>query len=301
MDQMKRIDNENKRELKAGVIDQRKIDLAAKWEGLTIQDRFIFAKVMQDPANCGPFLQRLFPEREIRELKVIEPEKTVEGAIGSKSVRFDVFVKDETECAYTIEMQVLNRGNIQKRSRYYASMMDENTLRYGQEYDQLPPQYIIFICPFDLFGYGLHRYSFRNMCIEIPGLKLRDKTEKIFLNTKSITDDIPADLRHFLDYVDGKETQKDGLPADPFIEQLKHSVALAKMNARWRSEYMMWEIEMNYERKDAAAEGRAIVNRLNELLLNDERIEDLRRSTTDMEYQQELLKEYHLLSEEEDK
>ena len=37
---------------------------------------------------------------------------------------------------------------------------------------------------FDLFGYGLYRYTFDNQCKEVPDLVMGDECQKIILNTK---------------------------------------------------------------------------------------------------------------------
>ena len=42
----------------------------------------------------------------------------------------------------------------------------------------------MLIMPFDLFGYGLYRYTFQMKCEEVPELKLDDGATKIFLNTR---------------------------------------------------------------------------------------------------------------------
>ena len=41
-----------------------------------------------------------------------------------------------------------------KRARYYHSQMDMDILASGQEYKELPPAYVIFVCDFDPFGMG---------------------------------------------------------------------------------------------------------------------------------------------------
>ena len=43
---------------------------------------------------------------------------------------------------------------------------------------------VVMITPFDLFGYGLYRYTFQMKCEEIPELKLDDGATRIFLNTR---------------------------------------------------------------------------------------------------------------------
>jgi hypothetical protein len=46
---------------------------------------------------------------------------------------------------------------------------------------------VVMITPFDLFGYGLYRYTFQMKCEEIPELKLDDGATRIFLNTRGGT------------------------------------------------------------------------------------------------------------------
>ena len=227
------------------------------WDNLTIQSRFVFAKVMQDPANSRPFLVRLFPEMPIGEIRYSEAEKNIEGSPSTHGVRLDVYIKDTNKHAFTLEMQVVDEKNLRKRSRYYTGMMDEDFLQRGQDYDLLPPSFVIFICPFDLFGKGLHVYTFKNYCEEVPGLPLQDGTTKIFLNTTSTADDISEALSHVLDFFDnrGSAVSEESPTADPYILQLQNAVTHAKANVNWRKEYMLWQHELAHEKRKAAEEG----------------------------------------------
>ena len=60
---------------------------------------------------------------------------------------------------------------------------------------------VIFICPFDVFEKGLHKYTFENQCIEMPELKLYDETRKIFLCAGGTADDVSDDMKDFLDWL----------------------------------------------------------------------------------------------------
>lgn len=71
-------------------------------------------------------------------------------------------------------MQVSNKINIMKRSRFYQSLIDLNNLQSGEDYDNLKKSYIIFICTFDLFKLGLPKYTFQNICLENYSLKSDD-------------------------------------------------------------------------------------------------------------------------------
>ena len=92
-----------------------------------------------------------------------------------KGVRLDVYAKDEKNTHYDVEMQLLKRDALPKRSRYYHSQMDMELLASGERYDKMPNTYVIFICDFDPFSDGKYRYRFQNVCRE-TGRKLGDGT-----------------------------------------------------------------------------------------------------------------------------
>ena len=66
-----------------------------------------------------------------------------------------MYVKDEKEVVYDIEMQVSHTKELPKRSRYYQSMIDLQLIDKGQLYDELKRSYVIFINPFDSLFYGI--------------------------------------------------------------------------------------------------------------------------------------------------
>lgn len=59
---------------------------------------------------------------------------------------------------------------------------------YNIAYKKLNRSYIIFICPFDLYGKGRHIYTFENICKEDNNILLGDETTKIFLNADGVMD-----------------------------------------------------------------------------------------------------------------
>lgn len=119
-----------------------------------------------------------------------------------------------------------------KRSRYYSAMIDMQLLDKSVAYRHLNDTYIIFICPFDLYGLGRHIYTFDGRCREDPAIKINDGATRIFLNAKGTMDDVSAGLRAFLDYVAGQWRD------DPFVRELENAVSEAKEDRRWRHEFM---------------------------------------------------------------
>ena len=187
---------------------------------------------MQNPELCKELLKRILPELEIERIEYPELQKTIKFDADAKSVRLDVYVRDEKQTIYDIEMQVTDTKELAKRTRFYQSMIDLQMIDKGQSYKQLKPSYIIFICPFDMFDKGRHLYTFQNICKEDHKILLKDEATKIFLNAHGYMDDVSKELKAFLDYVAGKSTE------DTFVKKLELAVKEAKRNREWRYEYM---------------------------------------------------------------
>ncbi len=192
---------------------EQKKDNQVVWEELGISNDFIFGKVMQDAELCKGLLQRIFPDMKIDHVEYPVLQKTINVDLDAKSVRLDVYVEDGEGVIYDIEMQVADTKDLPKRTRYYQAMMDLEMIDKGELYKKLKKSFVIFICPFDLFGEGRHIYTFRNFCEENKRILLGDDTAKIFLNTESEMEDTSRELRAFLDYVAGKKTE------DSFVQK----------------------------------------------------------------------------------
>ncbi len=61
---------------------------------------------MQDRELCRELLQRILPELNIDHIKYPELQKGIKPDADAKSVRVDVYVRDEKGTVYDIEMQV---------------------------------------------------------------------------------------------------------------------------------------------------------------------------------------------------
>lgn len=158
---------------------------------------FLFGKVMQNPELCKELLQRILPDLRIDHVEYPELQKSINVDMNARSVRLDVYVKDDKEVVYDIEMQVSDTKELPKRSRYYQSMLDLQFLNKGRFYDELKRSYVIFICPFDLYGNGRHIYTFENICKEDSSILMGDEAVKIFLNAKGTLNDV-SDGKRFL-------------------------------------------------------------------------------------------------------
>ena len=263
------------------------------WEELSIANDFLFGKVMQNPELCKELLQRILPDLKIDHIEYPELQKSINVDGDARSVRLDVYVKDDKGVVYNIEMQIINTRELPKRSRYYQSMIDLQLIDKGKNYKNLNRSYIIFICQFDLYGKGRHIYTFENICKEDKSISMGDEAVKIFLNTNGTLNDVSKELKAFLDYMAGKK------PKDSYVEKLEEALNKAKENREWRHEYMtlLMRDQENQEigEKRGEKRGEEKLAKLIMLLNEAGQSSDIVRVLQDKEYRQKLYMEYHII------
>ncbi|MCM1534718.1 MAG: Rpn family recombination-promoting nuclease/putative transposase [Clostridium sp.] len=214
--------------------------MAKAFEELQLKDDFMFSIVMRNPKFCKPFLERVL-DIKISRLEYAKSQNIIDLSADAKSIRLDIYVEDENESVYNIEMQTAKKKNLPKRTRYYQGMVDLSILEKGENYKSLKRSFIIFICTFDLFGEGRHIYTFENRCIQDLGIRLGDDATKIILNTKGTMDDITPEMKQVLDFIDGKGA------TDDYTRELEEEVEAVRKNEKWRLDYMT--LHMKYQEK----------------------------------------------------
>ena len=221
-----------------------------KWEDLKICDDFMFAKVMRNKDICKEIIEKVL-KIKIDKIEYLEEQKTIDIKYDAKSIRLDVYIKDEKNTVYNVEVQTTNQYNLAKRSRYYQGLIDLDLIEKGEIYNNLNRSYVIFICTFDPFKRDRHIYTFRNICEEDKELYLEDETTKIFLNSKGTLNDVDEDIKAFLDYVSGKISNNE------LVKRVDSEVSRIKRNEEWKVEYMtllMREREIAWEAKEEERE-----------------------------------------------
>lgn len=176
------------------------------WEELQIKNDFLFAKVMSDKKICIKLLEMLL-HIKIKDIKYLEKQKALDFQKDAKSVRLDVYVEGD-ERVFDIEIQATEKRNLPKRSRYYQGMIDLNTIKKGEDYEELKESYVIFICTFDPFKKGRAQYTFENVCLEDKEIRLNDASRRVFFNARDYMTAENEDIREFLKYVNGGKSLK---------------------------------------------------------------------------------------------
>ena len=219
------------------IIDEKFLE--QKWQSLTIQDNFIFSRVMEEnPDLCQQMIEMILNVKIVK-LNYPEREKTIESRLDSKGRR-----------SFDVEMQICDSVHLAKRIRYYQGLIDVDKLKRGQHYGELSESYIIFICPFDHFHKGRHIYTFREYCSQDPTIPLGDGTVKVFLNTKGTLDDVSAEIKNMLEYID------KNIVAGEFVEKLNTAVCDVKSMKKARLDFMTFEMYLKEREMKGREEGR---------------------------------------------
>ena len=118
----------------------------------------------------------------------VKTQDTIKNLQG-KSVRLDIHAISEAGRHVNIEVQRQDKGAAPRRARYHASILDANTLLSGEEYENLPETYVIFITEADFFGLGRPLYKIERY-IEETGRKFNDGQHIVYVNSE-IQDETP--------------------------------------------------------------------------------------------------------------
>ena len=229
-----------------------------KFQDLNLKDAFLFAAALSDAEICGMILE-LILGRKVPHVSV-HAEHALLFSSDFRSVRLDIYADDEMKVGYNLEMQNKNKdmdvANLPKRSRYHQAEMDVTSLKPGEDFADLKPSYVIFICTFDPFGRGFYRYTFENRCLE-QDFALEDETRKIFLNTKGTNDqEVPEELIYFLHYVEDTTDAYVQQVENVHIGRLHRKISELKKSREWEEQYMTFEELLKESRVEGLEAGR---------------------------------------------
>lgn len=295
---------------------------------LTLLDRFLFASVMEDDRSLELVLSIIMSE-EITLRQPSQVEKEFRTMPWLRSIRLDVYNVDDKNRIYDAEVQEKNTGNLAKRSRFYQALIDSTLLAPGRDvsFHHLPESYLIMITPFDLWGYGKYRYTFRMRCEEQPDLYLEDGIGRIFLNTRGTNDgEVNPELAELLHYMENSTDETAEMCRSEKVRELHRRVSEVKASEEFGVKYMQaWEEKM-YERLEGREEGHASglaegrelgreeghasglaegraeglelgekrITALTQNLLSMKRYDDLERALSDPEFRETLCREFGL-------
>ena len=212
-------------------------DVPKNIKDLNLEDDFLFAKVMSDNEICRRVLEQIL-NISIKKVESPITQKTIDLLLDGKGIRLDVYVNDDKDTVYNVEMQRTKRKDLPKRARYYQGNIDLDLITAGKPYEDLRKTYVIFICTFDFFNQGRYVYTFENICKEDNKLILGDETIKMFLNTKGTLNDVNSDIKEFLQYIETTTAEFAASANNSLIKDIQKKVEAVKDSKEMEVEYM---------------------------------------------------------------
>ncbi len=198
----------------------------------TLMNNYVFSMVMREPKRIKPLLEYIL-DKKIKNISMVEPEKTLKEKFEAKGIRLDLYVEDMDGVVYDVEVQTTDQKNLPRRMRYYQGMLDIAFFPAGADYNMMRKSYVIFICNFDPYGEEQYIYTFQNRCDQKPELLFGDDAVKVVVNTKGKKGEISKELKEAIIYLDREEV------TGPYSKELDDAVNELKSSEERGQEYMM--------------------------------------------------------------
>ena len=156
----------------------------------------IFMRNVFKKRECLEYVLQVIMEKQ--DLYVIDQviQKDYKNLQGRSAV-MDCVARDSTGKQFDVEIQQDNEGASPKRARYHSGLMDMNTLNPGQDFEELPESYVIFITRDDILGYGLPIYHIDRQIKELNEA-FQDEAHIIYVNSRKQNDTELGKLMHDL-------------------------------------------------------------------------------------------------------
>ncbi len=269
---------------------------------------FAFKEIMTDEKARIGFLSamlKLNPE-DIKETTLLNTSlrKTYEDdKLGILDVR--VLMNDDTEI--DIEVQLSKLSVWAERSLFYLAKMYTEQINPGDSYNKFKKCVSISILDFKLFNDTENFYSCFHIAEDNRHSLYTDKMEFHVLELPKLPDKPKNDSDNILlwaKFINAERKEEFDMVADknPYIESAYQTLQVISQNKEKRLEYEAREKAIRdhnqflFEaRQKGRAEGREMgeerINVLNTILINSNRIDDLKRAAADKTFQIQLMNE----------
>ena len=259
---------------------------------LNLLDRFLFNEAMEDPENMKAVLDIIF-EQDISLKSAPQSEKEVRTLPDNRQIRLDVYAWDEEKNVYDTEAQKEDTKNLSKRSRFYQALLDCNLMEPGSiDFNALNNVFIITIAPFDIFGKGLYKYTFRMKCEEDESIRLEDGATRIFLNCHGThPESVNPELIELLKYMEHSTNETARRCHSEKIQLLHQKI---RSSERVEAKFMKaWE-EKEMERQKGIKLGEEKLSKLIVKLTEAGRESDVIKAASDEKYREQLFEEFEI-------
>lgn len=163
------------------IIEKRHQDNLIRLRGMRPMDDTFMRCLFKDNIELTELVLRIILSKKDLSVTKVETQADMKCVTGARSICLDAAATDSEGIKYDIEVQRANDGARPERARYHSSVMDIENLDAGQEFEELPTTYIIFITEKDVFGKGESCYIIESVNIT-TGELFNDRKHVIYVN-----------------------------------------------------------------------------------------------------------------------
>lgn len=175
---------------------------------LRLMDDEFFTKCFEDAPACVQLVLRIILELPDLVVEEVHTQVFVENLM-NRSVRLDVLATDSRGRRYNIEIQRADKGAGRRRARYNSSMMDAILLPKGEDVDNLPETFVVFITENDVIGKGQPLYKVERYFSD--GEPFDDGSHILYVNGANRSDTPLGRLMHDFACTEPREMYYDTL------------------------------------------------------------------------------------------
>ncbi len=120
-------------------------------ENMSLMDDDLMSRVFDHNIPATQLLIGTILQKEVQVVDAIGQEEMKNPLVGGRSIRLDVFAKDEKGRHFDCEVQRKQSGAHPKRARFHSAMLDSRMLKEKEEFTSIRDSYVIFITETDYF------------------------------------------------------------------------------------------------------------------------------------------------------
>ena len=167
----------------------------ARLRGFRPVDDTFMRILFRDNLPLAEYVLRIIIDKEDLHLTKEETQKDLVRLVGARGLCLDVHGVDDQNQQYNLEVQRADSGVRPERARYHASALDVENLNAGQQFEELPTTYIIFITENDIWGAGKALYPIDRIN-SATGHAFDDRQHILYVNASYSGEDPLGILMH---------------------------------------------------------------------------------------------------------
>lgn len=266
-----------------------------------------FKEIMMDEKARIGFLSAMLKIRpeDIKETRILNANLR-KGHEDDKQGILDVRILMDDAVEINVEIQLTRLKVWANRALFYLAKMYADQIAPKQNYGVFKKCVSISILDFKLFPEEEDFYSCFHIREDTRNFIYTDKMEFHVLELPKLPEELKEDCSNielWAKFINAERKEEFDMLAqkDPYIKSAYEQLQVVSQDKEKRLEYearqkAIWDYNQMVleaeERGEERAEGR--INKLNAFLIQDERFDDLKRSTKDKEFQRQLMEQYDI-------